>query len=94
MLATQTPIAESTRKAAAAAYEALPAILLAVALLLPAIAALAEHSALPADFERQAVEARTGISLSIAVQGDEALAAIRADAHEMARASIVLPRLP
>ena len=94
---TPSETRESVRKAAAAAYEALPAILLAAALLMPAVAAIAQRAALSEDFERQAVEARTGISaasLSIAAQGNEALVAIRAEALETARAGIVLPELP
>lgn len=86
MTNTQTPIARTARKAAVAAYEALPAILLAAALLMPAIAALATQEA-----EQQT---RVELGQAIAAQGNQALAAIRADARESARANIVLPKLP
>jgi hypothetical protein len=77
---------EAVRKAAAAAFEALPALLLAAALLMPAIAALATDEANP--------EVPVQLGQVIAAQGNEALATIRADARESARASIVLPKLP
>ncbi len=101
MMATHdrlTPSAHETRdavsKAAAAAYEALPAILLAAALLMPALAALAQRAALSPDFERQALEARTGLSFSIAEQGNAALRQIRADSKESLRQTVALPKLP
>jgi len=85
---------QTARKAAVAAYEALPAILLAAALLMPALAAFAARTALPGDFERKAVEARTGLSIGIAEQGNQALADIRAETRETARLNLVLPKLP
>ena len=92
--ATQTTFGQTARKAAVAAYEALPAILLAAALLAPAVAAIAQRSALSQDFERKAIEARTGLSVSIAEQGNAALRQIRADSKESLRQSITLPKLP
>ena len=101
MMATHdrlTPSAHETReavgKAAAAAYEALPALLLAAALLMPALAAIAQHAALSPDFESKALEARTGLSFSIAEQGNAALRQIRADSNESLRQTITLPKLP
>jgi hypothetical protein len=84
---------ETVSKAAAAAYEAFPAILLAAALLMPALAAIAQRSALSADFERRAIEARTGLSVSIAEQGNQALRQIRTDSKESLRQDIALPTL-
>jgi hypothetical protein len=101
MMATHdrlNPCAPETRDAASnaavAAYEALPALLLAAALLMPALAAIAQHSALAADFESKALEARTGLSFSIAEQGNAALRQIRADSKESLRQAITLPELP
>ena len=82
---------EAVRKAAAAAYEALPAILLAAALLAPALAAFAVKSAVPADLDRKALEVRTG--QSIAEQGNEALVRIREESRETLRQNITLPKL-
>lgn len=82
---------ESVRKAAAAAFEALPAILLAAALLMPALAAFAGRAAIPADLERQAIETRTG--LSIAEQGNEALRQIREESREALRRDLAPPKL-
>ena len=67
---------------------------LAAALLAPAVAAIAQRSALAQDFERKAVEARTGLSISIAEQGNAALRQIRADSRESLRQTITLPKLP
>ena len=86
-----TPASESVRKAAAAAYEALPAVLLAAALLAPAIAAFAARNAVPVDLDRKALEVRTG--QSIADQGNEALTRIRQESREALRQNIVLPKL-
>jgi hypothetical protein len=91
MTATPRNPGETARKAAVAAYEALPAILLAAALLAPAIAALAARQALPADFERQAIEARTGAS--IANQGNGALIEIREESRASLRQHLNLPKL-
>ncbi|MGH8629533.1 MAG: hypothetical protein ACREU7_02040 [Burkholderiales bacterium] len=93
-----TPASESVRKAAAAAYEALPAILLAAALLAPAIAAFAARNAMPDDFDRQAVEVRTGMSItepadSIAEQGNRALVEIRKESRETLLQNLALPKL-
>jgi hypothetical protein len=92
--ATPNTLSQTARKAATATYEALPAILLAAALLLPALAAIAQHAALSPDFERRAVEARTGLSLSIAAQGNQAIAQIKADSKASLRETITLPKLP
>ena len=92
--ATHTRFSQTARKAATATYEALPAILLAAALLMPALAAISQHAALSPDFERKAVEARTGLSLSIAEQGNQAIAQIRADSKQSLRQTITLPKLP
>ncbi len=98
MMATHerlTPNPHETRdavsKAAAAAYEALPAILLAAALLAPALAAFAVKSAVPEDLDRKAVEVRTG--QSIAEQGNAALIRIREESREALRQNIALPKL-
>ncbi len=92
--ATRTSFNQTARKAAVAAYEALPAILLAATLLMPAVAAIAQHSALSSDFERKAIEARTGLSLSIAEQGNQAIAQIKAESKASLRETITLPKLP
>ncbi len=94
MSATQTPFGPTARKAAVAAYEAIPAVLLAAALLMPAIAAIAQRTTLSDDFERKTVEARTGLSLSIAAQGNQALADIRVESKESLRQTLTLPQLP
>ena len=86
-----TAAAESVRKAAAAAFEALPAILLAGALLMPALAAFAGRTAIPTDLDRQAIEVRTGVS--IADQGNEALIRIREESREALRQNVTLPKL-
>ncbi|MGQ0586855.1 MAG: hypothetical protein ACT4PK_06600 [Gammaproteobacteria bacterium] len=77
---------ESVRKAAVAAYEALPAILLAAALLMPALAALATKAA-----ER---ETQVELGQAISVQGNQALADIRAETRVAAIANLTLPKLP
>jgi hypothetical protein len=76
---------EAVSKAAVAAYEALPAILLAAALLMPALAAFATKAA-----ER---ETRVELGQAIAAQGNQALADIRAEARAKARANLGLPKL-
>jgi len=92
--ATRTSFTHTARKAATAAYEALPVLLLAAALLMPALAAIAQRAALSPDFERKAIEARTGLSVSIAEQGNQALRQIRTDSKESLRQAIGLPKLP
>jgi hypothetical protein len=79
------------RKAAVAAYEALPAILLAAALLMPALAAFAVPDVVPADLDRTAVSVRTG--LAIAGQGDRALLQIRAESRQSLKTRLALPAL-
>ena len=86
MTANRTTPGETARKAAVAAYEALPAILLAAALLMPALAALATKAA-----ER---ETRVELGQAIAAQGNQALVDIRAETRTAARANLVLPKLP
>lgn len=93
MMATHerlNPSAHKTReavgKAAVAAYEALPAILLAAALLMPALAAFATKAAVQ--------DPRVELSQAIAAQGNQALADIRAETRVAARANLVLPKLP
>jgi hypothetical protein len=80
----------AVRKAAAAVFEALPALLLAAALLMPALAALAAKSA-----ERQTAP-HPGVALGqvIAAQGNQALAEIRAEQRETLRQGLLLPKLP
>lgn len=80
---------ESVRKAAAAAFEALPAILLAVALLMPALAAFAGRSA------QRAVEPApaTEVGRDIAEQGNRALIEIRRESRELLRGSLAPPQL-
>ena len=91
MTATPRNPGETARKAAVAAYEALPAILLAAALLAPAIAAFAARTAVPPDLDRKAVEVRTG--QTIAEQGNRALIQIREESREALRQSVTLPKL-
>ena len=81
---------ESVRKAAAALFEALPAILLAGALLMPALAALAAKSA-----GQQTASPPPGVELGqvIAAQGNQALADIRAEQRATLRESLTLPKL-
>jgi hypothetical protein len=82
---------ETVRRAAAAAFEALPAILLAAALLMPALAAIAAKSA-----EQQKVtELPVAVEVSqlIAAQGNQALVDIRAEARESMLANLTLPTL-
>jgi len=81
------PAAETVRKAAVAAYEALPAILLAAALLMPALAAFAAQVA------EQAAPERVELSQAIATQGNQALVQIRQESRESLRASLTLPSL-
>jgi hypothetical protein len=84
---TREETRESLRKAAAAAFEALPALLLAGALLMPALAALAAKTA--------GQQPAPGVELGqvIASQGNRALADIRADQREVLRQSLALPKL-
>jgi len=86
MTANRTTPGETARKAAVAAYEALPAILLAAALLMPALAALATEAA-----ER---EVGADLGQVIAAQGNQALADIRAETRATAVANLTLPKLP
>jgi hypothetical protein len=88
---TQSPVEarESLRKAAAAAFEALPAILLAGALLMPALAALAAKTA----NQQLAIAPGAEVSQVIAAQGNQALADIRAEQRESLRRSLALPKL-
>jgi hypothetical protein len=88
---TKPSAREIARKAATAAFEALPALLLAAALLAPAVAAFAVKSAAPAELEPQALEVRT--ELSIPEQGNRALIEIRLDAREALRRDVTLPEL-
>jgi hypothetical protein len=81
---------ESVRKAAAAAFEALPALLLAAALLMPALAALAEKTA---ERETGARPVEVELGQVIAGQGNQALVQIRVEARESARQAIALPTL-
>lgn len=81
--------AESVRKAAAATFEALPAILLAAALLMPALASFSA----PRGGEPP-VPAVTGLGLVIAAQGNQALIDILAESRESLRRDITLPTLP
>lgn len=79
---------ESVRKVAAAAFEALPAILLAGALLMPALAALAAKTA-----ERR-TQPGAELGQVIATQGNQALADIRAEQGAALRQGLALPKLP
>lgn len=81
--------AESVRKAAAAAWEALPAILLAAALLMPALAAIADRDAAGAKSATPATE--TG--RAIAEQGNRALAEIRQEARKSLQQNLAPPKL-
>jgi hypothetical protein len=80
---------ESLRKAAAAAFEALPALLLAGALLMPALAALAAKTA----GQQSAPAPVVDVGRVIAAQGDQALVDIRAEQREALRRSLTLPKL-
>lgn len=80
---------ESVRKAAAALFEALPAILLAGALLMPALAALAAKAAGQPPIPNPGVE----LGQVIAAQGNQALADIRAEQRATLRESLTLPKL-
>jgi hypothetical protein len=84
------PARESVHKAVAAAFEALPAILLAGALLMPALAALAAKTA-----ERESAERPVNVELgqAIAAQGNQALVDLRAEVRASAIASLTLPQL-
>jgi hypothetical protein len=75
--------APSLKRAAVGLFEALPAILLAAALLAPAFAALADDTPRPHD---------ESLGLIIADQGNRALLAIRADARALREAAH--PALP
>lgn len=86
MNATRRP-ADTVRKVAVAAYEALPAILLAAALLMPALAALAAKAA------HEAAPASVELGQAIAMQGNQALAEIRAESRASLRANLQLPSL-
>jgi hypothetical protein len=90
-----TPTAETLRKAAAATLEALPALLLAAALLMPALVAFAgrtaERAAEPAAPVTAPVVTETGHA--IAEQGNRALVEIREDARESLRETLALPKL-
>jgi hypothetical protein len=80
----------SIRKAAAAAFEALPAILLAGALLMPALAALASTSA------ERAAPAATLVEearRAIAEQGNRAVVEIREESRAKLPAALELPKL-
>lgn len=92
-LPAETPaIAESVRRAAAAAFEALPAILLAAALLMPALAAFAGRTAeraVPAEAPAPASD----VGHEIADQGNRALIEIRDDLRQGLRQNIALPKL-
>lgn len=77
------------RKTAVAAYEALPAILLAAALLMPALAALAGPAG--ENSREAAAPAQAEIGQAIAEQGNRALAQIRAESRESLRKSLALP---
>jgi hypothetical protein len=88
-----TPSARaSVRKAAAAALEALPALLLAAALLTPAVAAFGGRTAAPASGLQPA--AAPMLADEIAEQGNRALVQIRAESRASLRQSLTLPALP
>ena len=87
MSATQTSTRETVRKAAVAAYEALPAILLAAALMMPALAAFADRSA------DQVAADRAALGQAIAAQGNRALVQIRAEARASVRQNLALPTI-
>jgi hypothetical protein len=80
----------SIRQAAAAAFEALPAILLAGALLMPALAALASTTAERAAPQAALVEEARQ---AIADQGNRAVEAIREESRATLPASLALPKL-
>jgi hypothetical protein len=82
---------ESAHKAVAAAFEALPAILLAGALLMPALAALAAKTAERANAERPV---NVELGQVIAAQGNQALVDLRAEVRASAVANLTLPQLP
>jgi hypothetical protein len=86
---------EAIRKAAAATFEALPALLLAAALLMPALAAfagrLAERAAEDATPAAAPVVTETG--RAIADQGNRALIEIRDESRESLRQNLTLPKL-
>ena len=86
---SSTESSHTLRKAAAAAFEALPAVLLAGALLMPALAALAAKTV-----ERQPIPS-PGVELGqvIASQGNQALLDIRAEQLETLRQNLTLPKL-
>ena len=81
------PAGTTIRKAAVAAFEALPALLLAAALLMPVIAALANRDAEPAAIEG------VRVGQVIAAQGNQALADIRQDSRRSVRQNLGLPAL-
>jgi hypothetical protein len=85
-----TESSHTLRNAAAAAFEALPAVLLAGALLMPALAALAAKTA-----ERQpAPTPAAELGQAIASQGNQALLDIRAEQLQTLRENLTLPKLP
>lgn len=87
---SHTETSPTLRKAAAAAFEALPAVLLAGALLMPALAALAAKTA-----ERErAPSPGAELGQVIAGQGNQALLDIRAEQLQALRESLTLPKLP
>lgn len=89
MSAKRHTASETARRAAAAAFEALPAVLLAAALLMPALAAIAGRTA-----ERPAPASPAAqIAPVIADQGNRALAEIREQARESLRQNLALPKL-
>ena len=85
------PTRESVRKAAAAAFEALPALLLAAALLMPALAAFAGRMA-EREAEKQPAPV-TEVGRVIADQGNRALVEIREESRAALREALVLPKL-
>jgi hypothetical protein len=88
--ATPTETREKVHKAVAAAFEALPAVLLAAALLMPALAAFAAKDA---ESKTRPQPDVVELSQAIAAQGNQALADIRAEARESARETLTLPKL-
>jgi hypothetical protein len=80
----------SIRKAAAAAFEALPAILLAGALLMPALTAFAGTDAARAAPPATPAEEA---SRAIAEQGNRALVEIREESRASLPAALELPKL-
>jgi hypothetical protein len=89
---TNAPSGEVVRKAAVAAFEALPALLLAAALLMPALAAFAGRTATPPAPAPAAAPA-TELGREIADQGNRALIQIRTETRESLRQNITLPKL-